>query len=73
MFMLLEDEFGLSNIVVYPRLADRQRELVRGRPFVIIQGKIDNEKSGFPNVIATGFRPCPLPGLIQAPEGHNFG
>lgn len=73
LFMLLEDEFGLSNIVVYPKLADSQRELVRGTPFVIIRGKVDNEKSGFPNVIATGFRACPLPGLIEAPEGHNFG
>ncbi|MGE5594429.1 MAG: DNA polymerase III subunit alpha [Hyphomicrobiales bacterium] len=72
MFLLLEDEFGLSNVVVYPQVADRQRELVRGTPFVIIRGTIDNEKSGFPNVIATHFRPCPMPGLIQAPESHNF-
>ncbi|MCK9518794.1 MAG: DNA polymerase III subunit alpha, partial [Dehalococcoidia bacterium] len=72
MFLLLEDEFGLSNIVVYPALAERQRELVRGTPFVIIRGRVDNEKSGFPNVIAERFRPCPLPGLIEAPESHNF-
>ncbi|MCC7366454.1 MAG: DNA polymerase III subunit alpha [Dehalococcoidia bacterium] len=73
MFMLLEDEFGLSNIVVYPKLADAQRELVRGTAFVVIRGRVDNDKSGFPNVIAERLWRCPLPGLIQAPEGHNFG
>ncbi len=73
MFMLLEDEFGLANIVVYAPLQERQRELVRATPFVIIRGRIDNEKSGFPNVIAEKFFPCPLPGLISAPDGHNWG
>jgi error-prone DNA polymerase len=73
MFMLLEDEFGLSNVVIYTALQERQRELVRATPFVIIRGRVDNEKSGFPNVIAERFYPCPLPGLIAAPEGHNWG
>lgn len=73
MFMLLEDEFGLANIVVYTPLQERQRELVRATPFVIIRGKVDNVKSGFPNIIAERYRPCPLPGQIQAPDAHNFG
>jgi error-prone DNA polymerase len=72
MFLLLEDEFGLSNVVVYNRLQEKQRELVRATPFVVVSGRVDNEQSGFPNVIAERFRACPLPGLIEAPEGHNF-
>ncbi len=72
-FMLLEDEFGLTNVVVWPALGDRQRDLVRGTAFVVIRGRIDNQKSGFPNIIAEHFRPCPLPGLIEAPDPHNFG
>ncbi|MBI2765084.1 MAG: error-prone DNA polymerase [Chloroflexi bacterium] len=73
MFMLLEDEFGLANLVVYTPLQERQRELVRATPFVIVRGRIDNEQSGFPNIIAESFRPCPLPGLIEAPAGHDWG
>ena len=73
LFMLLEDEFGLTNIVVYTPLQERQRELVRATPFVLIRGRVDNEKSGFPNVIADRFKACPLPGRIQAPDGHNWG
>jgi len=73
MFMLLEDEFGLANVVVYLQLQEKQRELVRAAPFVIVKGRVDNENSGLPNIIATSFRVCPLPGLIEAPDAHNFG
>ncbi|MGE0600470.1 MAG: DNA polymerase III subunit alpha [Dehalococcoidia bacterium] len=73
MFMLLEDEFGLANLVVYNALQERQRELVRGTSFVIVRGRIDNEQSGFPNIIAESFRPCPLPGFIEDMGPHDFG
>jgi error-prone DNA polymerase len=73
MFMLLEDEFGLTNIVVWTAVQDRYRELVRTVPFVIIRGHIDNEKSGLPNVIAEAFEACPLPSLLTAPGSHDFG
>jgi len=46
---------------------------VRATPFVIVRGRVDNLKSGFPNIIADAFRPCPLPGLIDAPGSHDFG
>jgi error-prone DNA polymerase len=73
MFMLLEDEFGLANLVVYAALQDRQRELVRATPFVIVHGRVDNEKSGFPNIIAERFEACPLPGRLEAPSSHDWG
>lgn len=73
MFMLLEDEFGLANVVIYRQLQERQRELVRSTPFVIVHGRVDNEQSGFPNVIAERFAPCPLPGLLEAPASHDWG
>jgi error-prone DNA polymerase len=72
-FMLLEDEFGLANIIVHKDLADSQRTFVRATPFVIVRGRIDNLKSGLPNIVAKGFRHCPLPGLIAEPASHNFG
>lgn len=71
--MLLEDEFGLANVVIYLPLQQRQRELVRATPFVIVRGRVDNEQSGFPNIIAEEFRHCPLPGFIEEIASHNFG
>ena len=73
MFLLLEDEFGLANLVVYQALQERQRALVRATPFVIIHGRVDNEKSGFPNIIVDRFESCPLPGRMEAPTSHDFG
>lgn len=73
LFMLLEDEFGWVNVVVHPRIQEEQRELVRATPFVIVRGRVDNERSGFPHVVAERFRRCPLPGNIPAPESHDFG
>src|SRR5262249_58969232 len=34
-FLLLEDEHGLVNVIVYPRLYERQRMVVRGEPFLV--------------------------------------
>ena len=36
--LLLEDEHGLANVIVYPDLYSEQRHIVRGEPFVAIQG-----------------------------------
>ena len=73
LFMLLEDEFGLVNLVVWSAVQERQRELVRGKAFVIVRGHIDNEKSGFPNIIVDEFAECPMPGLLEAPQSHDYG
>ncbi len=73
MFMLLEDEFGLANVVIHRGLQERQAALVRMEPFVIVRGRVDNEQSGFPNIVAESFRRCPLPGFIARLESHDFG
>jgi error-prone DNA polymerase len=73
MFMLLEDEFGLVNLVVWPAVQERYRELVRATAFVIVRGRIDNEKSGLPNIVVESFERCPLPGFIEAPASHDYG
>src|SRR4029078_8818864 len=42
-FLLLEDEFGMLNVIVPPWLHDRQRALVRSEAFVIIEGDPQRE------------------------------
>jgi error-prone DNA polymerase len=37
-FLLLEDEHGLVNVIVYPDLYSEQRHIVRGEPFVVVEG-----------------------------------
>jgi error-prone DNA polymerase len=39
-FLLLEDEFNLVNIVIYPDLYERQRQHVRSTPLLIVEGRL---------------------------------
>jgi error-prone DNA polymerase len=71
-FLLLEDEFGMLNIIVPPWLHERQRALVRGEAFVIVDGTLQR-KEGTLNVLAERFSVLPVPRTMQAPESHNFG
>jgi error-prone DNA polymerase len=40
-FMLLEDEFGLVNLVVQPKVYERFRALVRGEPLLLARGRLE--------------------------------
>ena len=70
-FIVIEDEFGLVNLVVKPGLHEQQRSLVRSEPFVIVQGKLQR-RDGTVNVIAERFTALPSTGSL-APTAHNFG
>ena len=37
-FLLIEDEGGLVNVVVFPDLYEAERHVVRGEPFLLIEG-----------------------------------
>jgi len=54
-FMLLEDEFGTVNVVVSPRLYERDRLNVRTEPLVVIDGRLERHASagGAINIVAT--------------------
>ncbi|HUG16772.1 MAG TPA: OB-fold nucleic acid binding domain-containing protein, partial [Thermomicrobiales bacterium] len=40
LFMLLEDETGLANIIVHPPLYEKRRVVIRGNPFLIVTGRL---------------------------------
>jgi error-prone DNA polymerase len=70
--LLLEDEFGMINVIVPPWLHQRQRALVRGEAFVIVEGELQR-KEGTINVLAERFAVLPVPQSMQAPVSHDFG
>lgn len=73
MFLSLEDEWGMTNAVVFKSLQDRYREMVFATPFLVVEGRIDNEKSGFPHIIAERFYRCPTPSpQTPTPRSHDF-
>jgi error-prone DNA polymerase len=71
-FMLLEDEFGMANVVVKPQLYERYRSLVRTEPFVLVDGELQR-RDGTTNVIAENLRAMAIRCVLAAPRAHNFG
>jgi error-prone DNA polymerase len=44
-FLLLEDEHGLLNVIVFPDLYSKRRHVVRGEPFVVIEGVLQQRNN----------------------------
>jgi error-prone DNA polymerase len=58
-FVSLEDETGIANLVVMPDVYERFRPLVRGSLFLVARGRI--ERSGpVVNVRVAEVRPLPI-------------
>jgi error-prone DNA polymerase len=68
-FLLLEDEFGLVNIVVYPDLYERQRLEVRSTPLLTVEGTLQLANNNT-NIIAE--RLIPIENMsFGKPDSHN--
>jgi len=70
-FMVLEDEFGLVNVIVKPDLYEKQRQVIRSEPFVIARGEIQR-RDGITNLMVESFTPLAV-GEGLSPPAHNFG
>ena len=68
-FLLLEDEFGLVNIIVYPDLYERQRLEVRSTPMLVVEGKLQLANNNV-NIIAERLLPLENHGAVT-PPAHN--
>jgi len=50
-FLLLEDDTGMTNVIVYPDCYERHRTLLRAEPLVIVHGRLERRDRNI-NVIA---------------------
>jgi DNA polymerase III alpha subunit len=71
-FLLVEDETGLANIVVKPQLHERQRLVVRLEPFVTITGELQ-KRDNTVNLIAHRFDRLRVPRELLTPRSHDWG
>jgi error-prone DNA polymerase len=58
-FVLLEDETGLTNIVVHQRLYERERLTLRTSPVLLIEGRLERQGDAV-NIVAQRFTPIPI-------------
>jgi error-prone DNA polymerase len=68
-FLTLEDETGISNVIVRPDLFDRYRPVIVGEPFLLIEGVLQ-QQDGVTSVRADRLQP--LGGARVAVESHDF-
>jgi error-prone DNA polymerase len=55
LFLLLEDETGMANVVIRPDLYEEQRSILRGEPYLCVEGRVQL-RSGSLNILATRVR-----------------
>jgi error-prone DNA polymerase len=69
MFLTLEDETGVSNIIITPQLFDRNRFVLVDHPFLLIDGALQNQD----NVVSVKARRIrPLSFQIASAASHDF-
>jgi error-prone DNA polymerase len=69
MFLSLEDETGVSNIIVTPQLFEKYRVELANHPFLLIEGALQNQD----NVISVkASHVQPLQFAVAATPSHDF-
>jgi error-prone DNA polymerase len=68
-FLTLEDETGVSNIIITPQLFDKNRLVLVDHPFLLIDGMLQNQD----NVVSVKARRVqPLSFKVAAAPSHDF-
>jgi error-prone DNA polymerase len=69
-FLSLEDETGIANVILNPDVFQRLRVTVLGDSYLTVDGTMQNQKGVF-SVKATDVRPCIMP-VNTAASSHDF-
>jgi error-prone DNA polymerase len=68
-FLLLEDELGYMNIIVSKPLVEKNEEVVKRAPFVVVQGRVENDGASI-SVIGKRFKELAMGSLTH--HAHEF-
>jgi error-prone DNA polymerase len=63
-FLLLEDELGMANVIVQPEVYERHRIAVRAEPLLEVTGRLER-REGTINLLATSIVPLGRPGRAE--------
>ncbi len=66
-FLLIEDETGLANVVIQPQLYDAKRSTVRGAAYVLVRGRVQL-RSGTLNLLAEDIEPLNIARTGSSPH-----
>ncbi len=69
-FLSIEDETGIANVILKPDVFQRLRVTVLGNSYLLVDGILQNQR-GVASIKATDVRPCILP-HTPAAASHDF-
>ncbi len=70
-FLTLEDETGLVNVIVRPNIYERYRRTIRQSAALIIEGQLQKEGEGI-DVLARKFWAFDTDGIVESVRARNF-
>jgi error-prone DNA polymerase len=70
-FLTLEDETGLINVIVNPAIYEKNRRIVRSAPALIVEGTLQREQGSI-DLLAKRFWPLETGGAVNGVRSHNF-
>jgi error-prone DNA polymerase len=65
-FITLEDEHGMINVILRPQVYDKYRQIARLEPVIIVEGTLQKH-DGIVNVVAQQLRPIQQPDQEKDP------
>jgi error-prone DNA polymerase len=68
-FMTLEDETGILNVICPPQVFQRHRSLAVDAQALLVNGRLERA-DGVTNIRATRLRRLPVPGRVRARNFH---
>jgi error-prone DNA polymerase len=71
LFMVLEDEHGLLNVIIRPKVYEQFRSIVRTESFLRVSGSLQC-REGIINLLAASVSPLQVSHGLQAPRAHSF-
>jgi error-prone DNA polymerase len=72
-FLLLEDEFGLMNILVSRELSEKFRDHIRTEPFIRARGILEQRAGEQRTLVATHLEALVPAEVFRTPEGKSWG
>ncbi len=72
-FLLLEDEFGMINVLLSKELVEQERDVVRGAQFVRVHGQLETRAGEQRTIVAHRIQEVLPAEALAMPEGKSWG
>ena len=71
MFLTLEDEHGLMNVIVRPGVYERDRRTINGEGLVVVAGAVQHQQ-GVLNLLAQQVQPLAVASGLPTAASHDY-